>query len=202
MTGPELVALLGEGGARYGVWVLVPLAVLEGPVISLLTGWLIALGMIPAPLAFVIILLGDVAGDVLLYAIGRGSLQWLGRRLPTRLRPSRRRMAGLIRKVRRNDARLLIGGKLTHIGGFAVLLAAGAARVPVWRFLWLNTLAAAPKAAALLALGWAAGTAATRVAEWLAIGGQVGLLVLAAGLLGWVLLLWLRKLGQGRRIGI
>lgn len=188
MTAAEAGALMTQIGQGQGVWILLPLAILEGPVISLLTGWLIALGLISPPMAFALILFGDVAGDCILYAIGRGSQPRMRRWLPLRLRPGRAQLARLIRQVRCNDAGLLIAGKLTHVAGFPVLLAAGAARVPLHRFILWNTLAAIPKAGLLLALGWAFGAGFSQIAEWLSLGSQIALAALAAGLGLWLIM--------------
>ncbi|WP_103335740.1 DedA family protein [Pseudotabrizicola formosa] len=169
MTEADVGALIRD----YGLLIIAPLALLEGPVVSVVTGYLAKAGLVPLQLAFVVLVVADLAGDVVLYWIGRRgraglALPWLGR-----FGVTRRRLAGALRTFRRNGGRLLVLGKLTHSAGFAVLLAAGMARMPVMRFLVLNTLATLPKTGLCLAFGWWFG----------AVTGRAGLGLIGAALL-------------------
>lgn len=179
MTGAEVAAL----AAHWGFWALIPLAILEGPVISLVAGWMMSLGLLGFTSGFVVIVIGDVLGDCVLYAIGRGGAQGLARWLPARICPPRSRVVPLIRGFRRNGMRLLVMGKLTHAAGAPLLLAAGMARMPLGPFLLANLGAALPKAALLIGLGYAFGEAADQVLDWLL---PAGALVLAVLVLVWL----------------
>lgn len=163
MTEADLGGLIRD----YGLLILAPLAVLEGPVVSVVSGYLARLGLVGLPLVFGVLVLADLAGDLLLYGLGRQgragvALPWLAR-----FGVTRRRLARTLRAFRKNDARILVLGKLTHSAGFAVLLAAGMARMPVLRFLMLNLLATLPKVAICLALGWWLGAVSDRVGNWM-----------------------------------
>ena len=156
----------------YGMLIIAPLAVLEGPVISVISGYLAKAGLVSLQLVFVVLVVADLAGDILLYGLGRKgragvALPWLAR-----FGVTRRRLAQVIRAFRKNDARILVIGKLTHSAGFAVLLAAGMARMPFWRFLALNLLATVPKVMICLALGWWFGAISDRIGNWL-LGGTL-----------------------------
>ncbi len=54
----------------YRYWILFPLAVFEGPIVSLVTGFLIHIGALSFWPAFVILILGDIIPDSILYFIG------------------------------------------------------------------------------------------------------------------------------------
>lgn len=179
-TGVEIVQQV----ASHGLWVLAPLAVIEGPVVTIIAGWLAQLGLLAVLPAMICLVIADVAGDCLLYAAGRGLRL---DRLPLigpRLRVPRDRMVPLVRAIRQNDLRLLIFGKLTHAAGFAVLIAAGVARIGLGRFILANTLASVPKTLALFVLGYLFGRAHERMAQWLSYGSATVLcgLLVAAGL--------------------
>jgi len=152
--------------------IIAPLALIEGPVISVISGYLAKVGLVPLQLVFVVLVVADLAGDLVLYGIGRKgrtgiALPWL-----SRFGVTRRRLAHVIRAFRKNDARILVMGKLTHSAGFAVLVAAGMARMPLLRFLALNLLATVPKVMICVALGWWFGAVADRVGNWL-LGGTL-----------------------------
>ena len=175
MTEADLGALV----RHYGMLVIAPLALLEGPVISVISGYLARLGLIRLPQVYAVLVLADLAGDVLLYTLGRQgragmALPWL-----SVFGVTRRRLARVLRGFRAKGGRLLVIGKLTHSAGFAVLLAAGMARMPFARFLALNLLATLPKVAFFMALGWWFGRIADRVGNWL-LGGTVLVLACAA----------------------
>lgn len=182
MTAPELADLV----ARWGYAVLVPLSVVEGPVVSMVAGGLAGLKLISLPLVWALAVLGDVLGDCLAYAAGRwlrpdrlpGAARWLRRTRRQRLR--------LVRGMRRNAAALLVFGKVAHAPGLPILIAAGAARVPFWRFLLVNTLATLPKSALFVGLGLVFGATLATAPEWLA-WGLAGL----AAALGLVTALWI-----------
>lgn len=179
-----LVALVRD----WGLLVLAPLALIEGPVVSVLGGSLVALGALSFGPLLAVLMLADLAGDVLLYGLGRAG----GRRVPpgwrNRMGLTPERQARLAADIATHGTRLLVLGKLTHAMGFAILTAAGAARFPLGRFLAINLLATLPKSAALVGLGWLLGDSWQRADGWLTVAFAALALVLLA-----VLVRWLRR---------
>jgi membrane protein DedA with SNARE-associated domain len=145
--------------AAHGLWLVLPLAVVEGPIVSLLAGVLCAQGLMSWYSVLPLLVLGDVIGDLLAYAVGRFSQGWL-HRMAVRLRMPLQRAGDLAARVSAHATRMLLIGKWTHAVGALVLVAAGVARVPLWQFITVNALATLPKAAGLLGVGiWAGGHA-------------------------------------------
>lgn len=184
MTGDSIIALL----SAHGLWLLMPLSIIEGPIVSILAGWLVGLGIMAMVPVFIILVLGDVIGDALFYAAGRGvrldKLPFVGRYL----RIPRARIVPLVKAFRDQGVRILVIGKVTQGAGFLVLIAAGAARMNFALFLLVNTLVAMPKAALLMAVGYLVGEAHERIADWLSWGSMaMGALVVTAAVI-WFLL--------------
>ena len=175
MTEADIGALIRD----HGMVILAPLAVLEGPVVAVVAGYLAKTGLIAVSQAYGVLVLADLTGDVILYTIGRRARARVVRPWVARFGVTRRRLARALRAFRCNGGRLLVLGKLTHSAGFAVLLAAGMARMPFARFFALNLLATLPKVAVFLGLGWWFGKVADRVGDW----------VLGAGILIFVCVL-------------
>ena len=177
-----LMTLVGD----YGLAILAPLALVEGPVVSVLGGWLAGRGALVVQAVFVCVVIADLAGDAMLYGVGR----YAGSRVPQRWREklglSRHRQAALIDQIHAGGGRLLVIGKLTHAMGFAVLAAAGAARYPFMRFLAVNLLATLPKSAALVGLGWALGDSWDRADAWLTRFVLIGALLSVVALTWWL----------------
>jgi len=171
----------------HGLAILAPLSILEGPVVSIIAGWLVSLSLLQAVPVFLCLVAGDMIGDCALYYAGRNARvdRWpvIGRFLRVR----RATLVPLIRRFRDSSVRILIIGKLTHAAGFAVLLAAGAARVPFRTFFVVNLLVTIPKSLAFLALGYGFGAAHAQLANWLSWGSALLVLglVMAAGWWWW-----------------
>lgn len=172
MTEADIGALIRD----YGMLIIAPLAVLEGPVVSVVAGYLAKAGLILLPQTFGVLVLADLVGDVILYTIGRRGRARVALRWLAAFGVTRRRLARVLRAFRAQGGRILVIGKLTHSAGFAVLLAAGMARMPIAQFLALNLLATLPKVALFLGLGWWFGKVSDRVGDWL-LGGSILVLV-------------------------
>lgn len=138
--------------AADGLWLLAPLALVEGPIVTIAAAALAAKGILPLPAVIAIATAADLTGDALLWIVGRKLRHALPRGL-------HRRIARTIppRHMRRKAGRILTLGKITHSAGAVVLVAAGMARVPFARFLAFNLAATLPKVAAFAAIGWTFG---------------------------------------------
>lgn len=167
--------------STYGVAILAVVATLEGPIVTVIAAYLASQGLLVLWQVIVCVILADVAGDVVHYAMGRGMLDWLPPRLRERLgiTPARRRQ--LARAFDRNGVRVLVVAKLTHVAGFAALLGAGAARMRFLPFLLANLAAAIPKSLFFVAIGYLFGGAHETIGRWLSIGSAALLLLLGAG---------------------
>ena len=82
-----------------------------------------------------------------------GPLARLSRRFGVRCVPSRE----LQRDLTQNASKMLLIGKWTHSIGFLVLTGSGMLRVPIGKFLLVNTAASIPKTAVLFGVGYFAG---------------------------------------------
>ncbi|WP_215782111.1 DedA family protein [Paludibacterium sp. B53371] len=164
-----LAAWLPAALPLYGWPALFAAMVLEGPLATVLAGFMAAQGLVSLPGIGLLAVLADLSGDTLLYMLGRQgrvpSRVWRGRRGLLR----RKRALWLQAHLRQHAGRLLVAGKLTHAMGFLVLIAAGAARLPFLPFLGWNLLATLPKVAIFAGLGYFGGAAFQRIdhALWL-----------------------------------
>jgi len=184
MDNAELLALVHQ----YGLAILAPLALLEGPIISILGGYLAGHGLVHLPALLVVVIAADLLGDAILYGVGRRGGRLLPPRLRARMTRNTRLQDRLKREMQDHGARLLVIAKLTHGAGFAVLMAAGATRYPFPRFLLVNLGATILKSSALVALGWWLGDRWQHAEVWMdrAIVAVVALAVI-------LLLVWLHR---------
>ncbi|HAS00159.1 MAG: hypothetical protein US57_C0002G0039 [Candidatus Moranbacteria bacterium GW2011_GWC2_37_73] len=55
---------------QYGYWAMLPLMIIEGPVVTIIAAMLASLGAFAWPVVLLFSILGDIIGDVLLYGAG------------------------------------------------------------------------------------------------------------------------------------
>lgn len=140
----------------HGSALILPLAVIEGPIVTVITGFLAARDYFAWYWALSLLICGDVIGDLIYYWVGRtvGSpLARLSARFGVRCVPS----PELQRDLVQNASKMLLIGKWTHSIGFLVLTGSGMLRVPLGQFLLVNLIASIPKTAVLFGVGYFAG---------------------------------------------
>jgi membrane protein DedA with SNARE-associated domain len=158
----ELIAMLG----RYGYWVLIPIAVIEGPAITMVAGALVAAGQMDGVTAAILLILADLVGDALYYSLGRCSNAPLSRRLTKWLKVTPERLSKLEQRFRANDWKLLMIGKTQGLGSI-ILYFAGASRMPFVRYMVLNLLGTVPKVVVFELIGYFLGAALLSSAHYI-----------------------------------
>lgn len=177
MSGYEGPVSLDASLIAHGSALILPLAVIEGPLVSVAAGFLSGQGYFDWLWSLCLLVCGDVLGDVLYYWIGRTGktgLVKLLRRLGVRstVDPETQR------HLKDNATKMLLIGKWTQSIGVVVLIGSGMLRVPVGRFFLVNLLASVPKSLVLFGLGYFAGHHYQELAQ------HAGLTAIVLGLLG------------------
>jgi membrane protein DedA with SNARE-associated domain len=137
----------------HGSALILPLAVIEGPIVSIFTGFLSAQGYFPWYTAIALLVAGDLIGDLSYYWIGyTGSTPLI--RLARHAGLRRTLTPELRSGLTHNAAQMLFIGKWTHTIGCLVLIGSGMLRIPLPRFIIVNLLATIPKSAVLFCVGY------------------------------------------------
>jgi membrane-associated protein len=167
---------------HYKYFALLPMAIIEGPIVTIITGFFASLGYINFFYAYLIIIAGDLVGDAIHYFLGRIG----GRRFVDRwgkfFKVGEKEITSLERQFEKRGNKLLFIGKVAHGIGGAFLIAAGVIKMPFDKFIFSNMLATLLKSLILLILGFYFGHAyrlINSVLEKIALG-TIGLSILAA----------------------
>jgi membrane protein DedA with SNARE-associated domain len=119
---------------EYRYWIILPLACLEGPLVAFVVGALAARDLFDIESAFVLLMLGDLLPDFTCFLIGQraarsGSVgRWLQRH---RIGRSTQVVNGLWRD---HGLKTMVISKLSYGLSTPLLMTAGMAGLPIWKF--------------------------------------------------------------------
>lgn len=176
---------------RYTYQIFFPLAVVEGPIITIIAGFLVSqhyLGFVPI---YCLAVTADLTGDCLYYAFAASGGKKFIRRFGHWIGISLDQVEEVKAHFKKHRGKTLIIGKLTQLPGLAILLAAGLVRMPLLEFVWFNFVASIPKTAVLLIVGYYFGKAFEQINSYATYVSLVSLGLCIAVYIGY--LCWLRK---------
>jgi membrane protein DedA with SNARE-associated domain len=160
----NLVALI----QAHGLWLLVPFAVIEGPIVTVIAAYLARMGLMNVWAVYAVCVVSDLIGDVMYYAIGRYGTHLLPERWLVKLGLNEARQMTLTDHFTQKGGRTLLFGKWTHSTGLPIMLASGMARMPLGAYIWYNLIGTVPKTALFVALGYFIGHAYASIDTYIA----------------------------------
>ena len=158
----QLVLLL----TKYGYFILFPLAVVEGPIVTVIGAFLASLGYLNIFIVYGVVIIGDLVGDVIFYAVGR----WGGRKFLEKwgryFGVSPDHILNLEKHFEKYSGKTILFGKWTQSVGFAILIVAGMAKMPFKKFMQFNFVGSLPKSLVLLLIGYYFGQAYQQIDKY------------------------------------
>jgi len=141
----NLVLLL----TNYRYFVLFPVSVVEGPIITIIAGFLSSLGIMNVFIAYAVIMTGDIVGDSGVYWIGRNGGAFISRYF--------QKHAKKVEKVKgyftTHQRKAIALSKLFYGIGIAGLLTAGSLKIPYKRYITICFLTTAAQSVVLITIG-------------------------------------------------
>jgi membrane protein DedA with SNARE-associated domain len=129
---------------QYGYLLVFVLSVIEGPVVGLIAGFLVSIGDFDPYIIFIVLVLGDLVGDVIYYAIGRYGRESFLHKYGHYIGATPERILRIEKVFEKHDWKLLLFAKTQALGS-PILVGAGVAKMPFWPFVWYNFLGTLPK---------------------------------------------------------
>jgi membrane protein DedA with SNARE-associated domain len=173
----------------HGLWLLVPFAIIEGPIVTVIAAYLAHLGYLNVWAVYAVCLISDLVGDAMYYGIGRLGPRFLPAAWLDRIGLSQARQIALSGHFTAKGGRTLLIGKWTHSTGLPIMLASGLARMNFAVYMWYNLLGSVPKTALFVLLGYFIGAAYASIDTYIA---RISLVLLAAVVVTG-LVLWYRR---------
>jgi len=113
----------------YKYLILVPLAIIEGPIVTVLCGFLVTLKVFNPFVVYVVMVLGDIVGDGGIYYLG-----YSGKRFLKYFKITEEKLENAKKYFHENHNKAIAMSKLIHGIGFTGLVAAGASHVPYKKY--------------------------------------------------------------------
>ena len=155
----------------YKYWIIIPLSVIEGPIVTVVAGFLATLGVFNPFVVYLVMITGDVVGDGIAYSFG-----YFGKRFLRYFKITDEKLEKAKIYFQENHKKAILASKVVYGLGTTGLITAGVLRVPYKRFFKTCILISAVQSLVLLAIGILFGNAYVVIGKYLdyyAAGGSV-----------------------------
>jgi len=160
----EIFIILGY----YKYWIIFPVVIFEGPIIIILSGFLVSLGVLNPYLAFLVLIVGDLIGDSMYYSIGR---YWRNSKFVKKygrfVGYDAEKAVFLEDHFSKHLWKTLLVAKFAQGMGSTIQISSGIAKVNYLKFLWINIVGVIPKTIILMTLGFYIGDSYEKINEYI-----------------------------------
>lgn len=149
---------------NYKYLIVFPLTIIEGPIISVISGFLVYLGVMDFWGVLVVLVIADVLGDCMYHTIGRYSLrfEW-ARKLVGFFGYSSKSEAFLEEHFKKHKFKTFLFAKYAHGVGAVIQIASGIAKVNFVYFVFFSLFSTIPKILILVSIGFYAGSSIAKI---------------------------------------
>lgn len=144
---------------KYRYFILFPITLFEGPIITVIAGYLASLNIFNGWIVYLIVVLGDTSGDILYYAAGRWGRWKFCERWGRLFDVEENKVAKMEKYFSRHAGKTLFIGKFGYGVVGSLLFASGVANISLTRFLMFTFPATLIKSMMLLLVGFYFGSA-------------------------------------------
>jgi len=174
----------------YKYLILMPLAIIEGPIVAVICGFLVTINILNPLLVYVILVVGDIVGDGIIYYIG-----YSGKRFLKYFKVTEEKLEKAKKYFQENHKKAIFMSKLAHGIGFTGLIAAGALHVPYKRYFKTCTSISLVQSAVMITIGILFGHAYVVIGKYLDYyAAGVSVIVLTI-----ILFLFIKKYKMGKK---
>lgn len=137
----------------YRYLLLFPIATFEGPIISVISGFLASKGYFSLAGVCIVVIIADLTGDTIYYAIGRYGGRAFIRKWGKYFGINDEKIFGIENHFKDHAGKTLLFSKTQAIGS-VILASAGLSKMPYKKFIWFNLLGTAVKSTLLVFIGF------------------------------------------------
>lgn len=183
MDGQLIIQFLSE----YGYWIILPLMIIEGPIVTLIAAFMASLGVFNIYVIFLLSILGDVLGDVIFYWIGRkGGIHFV-RRVGKYIGITEELVVKMEKFFASHGGKTIFAVKSTTGLCWATFIAAGIVKMPFRKFVGYSVLGGLVWSGFLVIMGYFFGYLYEQIVDYinysgLIIGGLAAIFFVGLGL--------------------
>jgi membrane protein DedA with SNARE-associated domain len=152
---------------QYKYVILFPLAIVEGPILAIIGGFLCTSGFLNPYIIYPLILTGDMIGDSLVYILGRWGVPGFLKRIARRFGLATPNIEPIRTYFNSNPKKTISLSKITLGIGFAGLYVAGNARIPYNKFIGICLITSALQYVVYMSIGLLFGAAYKQISHYL-----------------------------------
>ena len=165
---------------QYRYYILFPLAIVEGPMITVIAGFFCANRFLNPLIVFPIIILGDITGDSFYYMLGRWGSDKLPKKIGRRFGLNSERLDRVRVFFDSNPRKTIFFSKIVLGIGVAGLFLAGNTKVPYKKFLRICLVTSILQCAVYLCIGFLFGHAYIQINHYLNYFASISIVVACA----------------------
>ena len=151
---------------QYKYLILFPIIVIEGPFATIISGFLVSIGVFNVFIAYPIIILGDLTSDSIFYFIGKSGSNSINKWM-LYFGVTEEKLEKAKTYFTNNSNKAIITSKFIHGVGVSGLMAAGILKIPYYKYARVCLLTDILQFGVLLAIGFFFGHAYTQIATYL-----------------------------------
>ena len=152
---------------QYKYVILFPLAIVEGPILAVIAGFLCTGGFLNLFIVYPIIVLGDITGDTISYLFGRWGVPGFLKKIIKKWGMRHENIDRVRVYFDANPRKTISLSKVTLGIGIAGIYLAGNARIPYARFIRICLITSALQYIIYLGIGLLFGTAYKKISNYL-----------------------------------
>jgi membrane protein DedA with SNARE-associated domain len=143
---------------KFGYPSIFLITIVEGPIITVIGGFLASLGIFKFLVVYLMVVTGDMCGDILWYGLGYFGRERFIRRYGHYFGITEAHEKSLERYFNNHSGKTIFLAKITHAIGLPFIIAAGLSRVSFKKFFLISLLATLPKSLVFLLAGYYLGS--------------------------------------------
>ena len=151
---------------HYRYIIILPIAILEGPIITIIGGFLVSMGVLNPFLVYILVVAGDALGDAGCYIIGRWGSPFVDT-YGHKIGVTKHKIEVVKEYFHSHRRKALFFSKVLHGIGFTGLIVAGTLKIPYRKFFTVCFLTTAAQSLILLLIGIVFGRAYTTISQYL-----------------------------------
>ncbi len=167
----------------YKYIIILPMAIIEGPFLAVLMGYLVYASYLNVFLTFFVLLLGDIGPDIFYWRLGRyGNKKILESKYFSSSGKIATHLDTLENMWHKHTKKTMFFGKIAYGISVPIIISAGIAKLPLKRFVLVSLPVGMSQIALLMLLGYHLGTSYEVASKYVTYPGIIVAILIAIGI--------------------